>query len=58
MFEKKLLFCCPLAPRAAKFQALMYESETTKKEELLAAKPDDVLVLEEIRDLLARRPQV
>ena len=32
--------------------------ERTKKEEPPAAKPDDVLVLEEIRDLLARRPQV
>jgi large conductance mechanosensitive channel len=29
-----------------------------KKEEPPAAKPDDVLLLEEIRDLLARRPQV
>lgn len=29
-----------------------------KKTEPPAAKPDDVLLLEEIRDLLARRPQV
>jgi len=32
--------------------------ERTQREEPPAAKPDDVLVLEEIRDLLARRPQV
>ena len=32
--------------------------ERTKKEEPPAALPDDVLLLQEIRDLLANRPQV
>ena len=32
--------------------------ERTKKEEPPAAMPDDVLLLQEIRDLLASRPQV